>query len=324
MSPMCSEARAIRRGTFRGRVTSNDRICDEHYRLALRVGGFPPSQAGQFVQLQCRRPGPRAGAREVDWPKGAGPHFTQPELTDGEPLLRRPMSIASARTGADGTAEIQIIYRTIGVGTHWLAGVKAGEDLSILGPLGNAFPIRPRKARAALVGGGVGIPPMLYLAEALAASGRKTAAFSGARSAALLPLELLPGEKVSPRGAPSRCVAEFATRGADAAVATDDGSLGLHGLVTVAFERWLDSSGVSPDELVVYSCGPEAMMRAVGETCTAGGIECYLSMERHMGCGMGTCQSCVVKIRNGAPDGWSYKLCCTDGPVFDAREIIWT
>jgi len=322
---VCDTARTTgRRGTFRGQVLSNERICDEHYRLVLHVPGFPPSRAGQFVQLQCRRPGLLAGSRPVDWPEGAAPQFTQPELTGAEPLLGRPMSVASARAGADGAVELQIIYRTTGIGTHWLAGAGPGDDLSLLGPLGCAFPVRTRKALAVLVGGGAGIPPMLYLAEALAAAGTKTVAFSGARSASLLPLKVLPDAAVSPDAAPARCVAEFAERNADAVLATDDGSLGFAGTVTAAFERWLDRSGVSPDDLVAYSCGPEPMMRAVGDACIARGIECYLSMERHMGCGMGTCQSCIVKVRDDSERGWSYRLCCTDGPVFDAREILWT
>ena len=99
--------------------------------------------------------------------------------------------------------------------------------------------------------------------------------------------------------------------------------MGCKGFVTDAFGRWWKGAGISPDELVVYACGPEPMMRTVGETCMAAGIECYLSLERHMACGMGTCQSCIVKIRDDSEQGWSFKLCCTDGPVFDAGDVIW-
>jgi len=74
---------------------------------------------------------------------------------------------------------------------------------------------------------------------------------------------------------------------------------------------------------VAYCCGPEALMKAVGEICITRGIECQLALERYMACGMGTCQSCNVRIRDDSTRGWSYKLCCTDGPIFDAREVVW-
>ncbi len=218
---------------------------------------------------------------------------------------------------------MDIIYRTVGVGTRWLSEVAPGAPLSVLGPLGNAFGIDPDRSAAALVGGGVGIPPMLYLAEALAAAGKKTTAFNGARTAGLLPLRLLPSGTVAGGGAPSHCIAEFAAFGVDAAIATDDGTLGWAGFVSEVFRRWLDSGQVDPGELVVYSCGPEPMMRAVGEICIARGVACQLSLERTMACGMGTCQSCVCKLRTDDEGGWAYKLCCADGPVFDADQIVW-
>ena len=111
--------------------------------------------------------------------------------------------------------------------------------------------------------------------------------------------------------------------GCQESIATDDGSLGRAGFVDQAFEHWLDQAGLGAEDLVVYACGPEAMMQAVAEICLLREIECQLALERHMACGMGTCQSCVVKIRDGSDRGWSFKLCCTDGPVFDARDVVW-
>ena len=314
---------SMRRGVFTAEVLANERICDHHYRLILDLPAFVPTEPGQFVQLLCRPPGEPASPEPMQWGDGQPPEFSQVELVDRQPMLRRPFSIAGRRDHAHGAVELDIIYRTVGVGTRWLSEVRVGAPLSVLGPLGNAFDIHPDKPVAALVGGGVGIPPMLYLAEALAAAGKRTVAFTGAQTAGLLPLRLLPSGKVARDGAPSHCIAELAAFGVDSAVATDDGSLGAEGLVSEVFQRWLDSGQVDPDELVVYSCGPERMMRAVGKICIARGAACQLSMERTMACGMGTCQSCVCKLRTDDADGWAYKLCCTDGPVFDADQIVW-
>jgi len=319
---MCSDEKTARRGTFACEVLDNERICDDHHRLVLDLREFPPTQPGQFVQLQCRYPTEQVGSREVEWTEDRIPQFTQPELTDKEPLLRRPLSIAGVRSHAGGAVELDLIYRTVGTGTRWLSGVQPGDTLSVLGPLGNAFPIHADKPRAVLVGGGVGIPPLLYLAEALTAAGKETVAFNGARTANLLPLRLLPTGNVSTEGRPAHCVAEFAAHDVDAAVATNDGSLGFAGLVSFAFEQWLDESGDLGD-VIAYSCGPEGMMRAIGDICIARGLECHVSLERHMACGMGTCQSCIVRIRDEGERGWTYKLCCADGPVFDVRDVIW-
>lgn len=317
---MCNET-ISRRGVYLATVVANEAVCDEHYRLRLRLATFPTSQAGQFVQLQCRPPVAQHSAKEVDWPVGQAPTFTQPELTGKEPLLRRPLSLAGRREDSDGV-ELEILYRALGTGTRWLAGVTAGQSLSVLGPLGHGLPIIDAKPRAALIGGGVGIPPMIYLAHALRQAGKVTAAFCGARMKLLLPLAAGP-EGATTDGGPSLCAAEFAHAQTPTAIATDDGSLGVKGFVTEAFERWLETQKAQAGELVVYSCGPEVMMRRVGEICLARHIECYLSLERHMACGMGTCQSCVVKIRDDSEAGWSYKLCCTDGPVFAAGDIVW-
>ena len=311
------------RGTFLAEVLANEAICDSHYRLILDVGAFPPTQPGQFVQLLCGPPEPPAAGADIEWGDGRPPQFTQSELIGREPLLRRPFSLAGRRDHAHGASELDIIYRVIGTGTNWLTTVQPGQPLSLLGPLGKQFAISADKPRAVLVGGGVGIPPMLYLAEALRAAGKQTVGFMGARSADLLPLRLLPGGEVRADGQPTHSAAELAAHGVDTGLVTDDGSLGLGGFVHQALERWLAEGGCDPQDLVVYACGPELMMRAVGDLCIAADIECYLSLERYMACGMGTCQSCVCKLRSETDQGWAYKLCCKDGPVFEAADIVW-
>jgi len=311
------------RGALQCDVLTNDGLCDDHYRIALSVPHFPPTRPGQFVQIQCRRSVEQLGARIVDWPQGRWPQIPQGELTDAEPLLRRPMSLAGRRAGPGGSVELHVIYHCVGAGTRWLASVRPGDTLSVLGPLGNAFAIRDDRPVAALVGGGVGIPPLLYLAESLAKAGKCSVAFAGARTASLLPLGLSAPDDASRDGSPSLCVAEFAAHDIAASVSTDDGTLGFAGLVSEPFRRWLDGQGSPGENIVVYCCGPEAMMQVVGEICVARGVECQLSLERHMACGMGTCQSCICRVRTDDARGWTYKLCCTHGPVFDAREVVW-
>ncbi len=310
-----------KRGVFTAEVLAGRKLCDEHFLLTLGVANFPPSCSGQFVQLQCRPPSEQADRLEDDWSEGKPPHLSQPELLGKEPFLRRPFSLAGVRR-KNRRVEMDVIYRVVGAGTNWLTGVKAGERLSVLGPLGNGFRINPDKPYAAVIGGGVGIPPMIYLAEALAAAGRNTVAFAGVRTKNLLPLTLCGDASAA---SPAMCTKEFAAHNTPTVIATDDGSLGFAGFAAQAFKQWLDKSAVPADKLVVYSCGPEAMMKTVGDICVSRDIECQLALERHMACGMGTCQSCIVKIRDesDAQKGWSYKLCCTDGPVFNAEDIIW-
>lgn len=314
-----SEALTSRRGIYTAEVVANIDICRVHHRLRMRMEAFPATRPGQFVQLQCRFLEPQVSGREVEWSPDRTPRLTQPELTNREPFLRRPFSLAGRRDTPEGV-ELDIIYRTVGAGTGWLTGVTAGEELSLLGPLGNAFLIEDRPL-AAVVGGGVGIPPLVYLAEELSRLGKTTLAFCGARSAELLPLTLVPGAKIGCAGEPTFCTAEFSASKAASVIATDDGSLGGPGMIGQYFQAWLDRQ--DPGRVAVYSCGPEPMMRAVGELCVQRGIPCQFALERHMACGMGTCQSCVVKIRDDSPAGWNYKLCCTDGPVFPAERVLW-
>jgi dihydroorotate dehydrogenase electron transfer subunit len=154
-------------------------------------------------------------------------------------------------------------------------------------------------------------------------AGKTTTAFCGVRSEHVLPLR--PGKMpIDPAGRPALCTAEFDAADTPVVIATDDGTVGRQGLVTDVLLHWLHETRIARDTLVVYSCGPEPMMRAVGELCGELGIVCYLSLERNMACGMGTCQSCVVKIRDEAAEAdWRYKLCCSDGPVFSAESVIW-
>jgi dihydroorotate dehydrogenase electron transfer subunit len=199
--------------------------------------------------------------------------------------------------------------------------VGAGDAVDVLGPLGRGFWVPPQTELAVLVGGGVGIPPMLYLAAELARRGVRAVAFVGATSGRLLPLTVAGAVEVSPAGEPTLCAAELAEHGCPTAITTDDGSLGLGALVTDALWPWVDRE--APAKTVIYTCGPEPMMRAAAQGAAERDLACQAAMERQMACGMGACQSCVCRARTPEAPGWAYRLVCQDGPVFDAAELIW-
>lgn len=239
-------------------------------------------------------------------------------------MLRRAYSIAGLRRGADGV-EIDVIFRVVGTATRWMETLREGEFVSLLGPQGNAFPISKNKPSAWMVAGGVGLPPMLWLAEALNKAGKSAVAFCGAQRRELLALTLDPNVVVDPSAKSSTlCAKELARSGAGVVISTDDGSLGFRGYVGSAVSAFFEANNPDPESLVVYTCGPEPMMHAVAVFCTARGIESYLCMERNMACGTGMCQSCVVPSHDTSDAaGWSYRLCCTDGPIFPAEAILW-
>jgi len=272
------------------------------------------------VQVQCGAPDEATTPVVHDWPEGEVPRFVRPELTESQVLLRRPFSLAG-REQVEGRTILLIVHRVVGRGSAWLSRLAEGDTLSILGPLGNWFTWPENMTTALLVGGGVGLPPLFYLAEDLYRAGKHAQAFVGAAGQHLLPLNIDATHTPSKAGWPTPCVAEFSRYGVEAAITTDDGSVGMEGLVSEALFNWIDQGRVEASTTVVYTCGPEPMMQAVAEGCLARSIACQVAMERKMACGMGTCQSCVCKTRTSG--GWQYKLVCTDGTVFDAREIVW-
>jgi dihydroorotate dehydrogenase electron transfer subunit len=317
------------RGIFRATVSANTFICREHFRLTLSVRGFPPTGPGQFVQVWCRSDD--AGDRELSWNLGEVPAFDRPDVIGPVANLRRPFSLAGRRDFV-GRSEIDLIHRVVGVGTDWLSRLRPGDAVSILGPLGNRFAMPGDGGVGLMVGGGVGIPPMMYLASRLPQ--RRGVVFVGAVTRGLLAVTFN-GNAPEPVGDmldPLYNIAEFADHGIPAVVATDDGSYGLRGFVTVALEKYLDRWFIRPDDrsrVIVYTCGPEPMMNRVAAIAMSRGIRCQVAIERAMACGMGTCQSCCIKIKK--PDAaavpmpgstWAWRLACTDGPVFDAESIV--
>jgi dihydroorotate dehydrogenase electron transfer subunit len=311
----------VGRGQYSAKVIANLPLCREHFKLVLRVEGFPATRPGQFVQLACEDE--IETPTESAWVEDGWPHLTGTEVSQREAFLRRPFSLAGRRD-VDGEAELAIIHRIVGVGTGWMSRLSAGQNLSLLGPLGNWFKLPAEDQIAVLVGGGVGIPPMLYWAEHL--KGRTAVAICGALSRDLVPLRLL----AEPTGlVPSMCIGEFADCGIPAVITTDDGTLGVKGFVTAALKSYLDSLDRAVS-VVIYTCGPEAMMKAVADIALARNMECQVAVERAMACGMGTCQSCVIRVRKAdaakpplAGSEWCYRLACTDGPIFLGKDLLW-
>ncbi len=289
-------------GNFLTTVCGRRTLCREHFVITLRLPSFPEAVPGQFVNILCRDPGTIAD-------DGAG-----------GAMLRRPFSIGGLRRVND-RVEIDIMGRVVGQGTAWLDALREGDEVSLLGPLGRGFTMPAQGERALLIAGGVGLPPIRWFGEILRKNSVSCDAIYGVQTRDLLPVSLR--EEPSLDGDLTLCVEEFARVGIAASITTDDGSCGLRGRVTDSLARQLVSES-SPSSLRVYACGPEPMLRAVARVCAERGLNCEAAMERVMGCGMGTCQSCVVEVKvDGRAESRRYALCCREGPVFDAATVCW-
>lgn len=302
------------------RIISNQPICRAHVCLRCTLPEFPPSEPGQFVQLLCR-PTIDAEPGILDWSGDGFPSPSDPDLRESQPYLRRPFSIADRERGADGAALLSFISRTVGPGTRWLAAQRPGDVLNLTGPLGRGFRIPPVGRPLVLVGGGVGIPPLLYLARRLHEDGHTAVtAIFGATTRDLLPVPLT--AEPARDGTPRVCVALPGGAAFPTIVTSDDGSIGQPGLATGALAQQLATALRGRDPLVL-ACGPEGMLQAVARTTRTRGVECQLCIERNMGCGVGTCLSCIVRARAPErPEGWRWALACTDGPVFARDDLL--
>jgi dihydroorotate dehydrogenase electron transfer subunit len=319
-----------KRGQFEATVAANIQLCREHFRLVLRLVSFPTTDPGQFVQVACRDLGQSyCDPIEYEWNPGSIPKHHGMELASRLAMLRRPFSLAGRRD-VDGAVELDLIHRVVGVGTDWLSHLKIGDSVFVLGPLGNRFVLPDEDGIALMVGGGVGIPPMIYLADRL--RGRKAVAFAGALHRELLPLTVNDeAAAIENNNAEARLnITEFSRAGVPAVIATDDGSYGYRGFVTQALETYLNNHPDDHRSAIVYTCGPEPMMKRIAEIADNFGIACQIAVERAMACGMGTCQSCCIKVRKPDPSlppvpgkDWAYRLACTDGPVFSAEQLVW-
>lgn len=227
--------------------------------------------------------------------------FVNIRLHEGtQPLLRRPFSISRILKGPKGRIHMEVVFAVVRDGTRMLSRMKPGTPIRVLGPLGKPFPHLDRRHPALLVGGGVGIPPMVHLSEYLRKRRVKQWVFLGARTKKdLVHVEV------------------FRRMGVPLFVATDDGTAGKRGFVTQELERFLGST-VLPKGAVIHACGPRPMFRALTAVAAKHRIPAHLSWEELMGCGLGICLTCTCPRKGGGME-----RTCVEGPVFEASTIDW-
>lgn len=216
---------------------------------------------------------------------------------DCDPLLPRPLSIHRA----DPAKQIfELLYEVVGRGTEELSKFEIGRELQILGPLGSGFNVK--KEIAILAAGGIGVAPLCFLAEEVIKKAKAVYVFIGAKTADSV-----------------LCEKHIRDLGVQVAVATEDGTAGKKGLITDILNEFL-SSQLSSELYTLcslFSCGPQAMLKEVASLAQQKKIECQVSLEAHMACGVGACLGCAIETGSG------YKMVCKDGPVFPAEEIKW-
>jgi dihydroorotate dehydrogenase electron transfer subunit len=241
--------------------------------------------------------------------------------------MRRPLSIMRADAGAGW---IELLYKVVGQGLHALAARKAGDELSILGPIGRPFSAHPERPRTLLIGGGVGIPPMVFLAERL-----RQAARAPGEAVAWKPLVLMGSEIPFPfRTRPSTLIVPGIPEGTIAAMplldewgvpsrlaSRSDFPGCFAGFVTQLADAWLESLGPRElGEVEIFACGPTPMLEVTAQLARRFGVPCQVSLEEFMACAVGGCAGCAVEVRT--PDGPAMKRVCVDGPVFDAYTVF--
>ena len=213
-------------------------------------------------------------------------------------LLRRPFTIYTVEDD-----EITMLYQRIGEGTTILSSLKEGDPIRVLGPLGNTFEIPPTSNPAIIVGGGAGIASLMLLASTLRGTDVHTLGLVGSMNQARL-----------------LSVEDLKTIGVETHIATDDGSVGHHGFVTELLMHILETYKLQNP--IIYACGPDGMLRAVTKIALDYRVPAQLAMENRMGCALGVCLGCVCKIQMPG-GGFEYQRVCTEGPVFNAEDIIW-
>ena len=246
------------------KILKNERYAEQIYEMVL----FAPevtalAKAGQFINIYTGK---------------------------GEMLLTRPISLCEVDK-KEGT--LRLLYQTVGKGTKYFSSLAKGNSLKILGALGNGFSIQPEHQQHILIGGGIGVPPMLELAKTLKGD---ISVFIGAKSTPIL-------------------VEDFKKLGANVFVATDNGSVGFHGTVLDVLQQ------KQPKADMIYACGPKMMLKAVSTWAEKNQMPVQVSMEERMACGIGACVGCAIPIKKG--NDWQNLKVCKDGPVFWGKDIIW-
>lgn len=241
-------------------------------------------------------------------------NFFMISLDNGyDPLLKRPFSVHRCM---DST--FQILYRVVGKGTGLLRNKKPGDVIEVIGPLGNAFPVRKSMKNIILVAGGLGIAPLFALAERLISP---VPFQKGVRKRAVEKKETGSGKPVFFYGARTKdellCTHELSLIGIDPVISTDDGTSGQKGSVVNVLKQYLSGREQRMTDHVLFSCGPEPMLKALAELTEKRKLKGYAAIEQNMACGLGTCLGCIVRTKTG------YRRVCKEGPVFPIADIVW-
>jgi len=261
------------------KILSRKEVAPNIYLMSLKAPKIAQEAlSGQFIHIKCSK--------------------------DSYPLLRRPLSIHRIDKEK---GEIFILFQVTGEGTKLLADRTIGDVLDIMGPIGMGFNIYPKSKKIVIIGGGIGVAPLLALCEESIRQGKEVRVLIGA-----LKKELVIGEK------------SFKILGAKVEVATDDGSYQYKGLITDLLERMIKEGWLADQ---IFACGPKPMLKKVSEIAFQANIHCQVSMEERMACGIGACLGCVCKIKTKDKKEYKvkyeYKRVCVDGPVFAGSEVVW-
>jgi len=262
----------IIQGKFK--ILSNKKVRGDYFKMAVCAPGIAQKAGpGQFVHLRCQN--------------------------SVEPLLRRPFSFHHLSRN-----NFEILYKVVGRGTNLLAKRRKGDKIDVLGPLGNGFTttrytLHATRSKIILAAGGMGVAPLLALAEKLA-DRKKIVVLLGAKTKGSV-----------------LCAGDFKKLSVKLQIATDDGSQGYRGFVTGLLKKLLRTTN-DERRTTIYACGPKAMLKEIAQISRRFRMSAYASLEEDMACGVGACLGCAVKTTAG------YKRVCKDGPVFNLQEIKWS
>lgn len=253
------------------KIISNKKVAVDHFEMKLNSPELAmESCPGQFVAV-------KAGYEE------------------NASLLRIPLGVHKIEKRG-----ISVLYKTVGAGTRILSLKRAGEEISVLGPLGRGFDFKNTDTEAFLVSGGCGIAPLYSLAKAIIKTGKTVEFFIGASEKKHI-----------------LCVKDLKQIGVNIHVATDNGSCGYKGYVTALLEKYLKQKKTGASCAAIYASGPKSMLKELAKIAGEFKISAQISLDEYIACGIGACFGCAVRTKEGN------KLVCKDGPVFDAGEIDW-
>lgn len=278
------------------KILKNQEVSSGYYKMILHSPGVArKGRAGQFIMLRIK------------------------EVYD--PLLPRAFAIhkiIAKRGGPGNYHSIEILYQIVGRGTTLMSLMKPEEELYIIGPLGNGFTISHSTKRALIIAGGIGIAPMYFLADELKKEHIKTHLIIGGKEEK----DIL-------------CIEEFRSLGVEIEISTEDGSLGKKDMATGLFRDLIEKEDRNfLKDITIYACGPNSMLQNIADLALKNSLNCQVSMEARMACGIGSCLGCVVKTKDKESEGhsqensngtkmFSYERVCKEGPIFDVKNLIW-